>query len=80
MPKGDGERVHLVTGYTNVSKFVVQPVHPFPSVSDIIQLIPSTAAYFAKLGATHGLFQLSLDEEASRLMTFILLSGRYRYL
>ena len=55
-------------------------MHPFPSVSDIIQSIPASAACFAKLEATHNYFQLPLDEEASRLTTFILRSGCYRYL
>ena len=72
--------MRLVNDYTELNKFVVRPVHPFPSVSDIIQSIPASAAYFAKLDATHGYFQLPLNEEASRLTTFILPSGRYRYL
>ena len=76
----DGKRVRLVTDYIKLNKFVVRPVHPFPSVSDIIQSIPSSAAYFAKLDATHGYFQLPLDEESSSLTTFILPLGRYRYL
>ena len=33
VPKGDGKRMHLVTDYTKLNKFVVWPVHPFPSVS-----------------------------------------------
>ena len=65
VPKGDGKWVRLVTDYTKLNKFVVRPVHPFPSVSDITQSIPASAAYFAKLDATHGYFQLPLDEEAS---------------
>ena len=80
VPKGDGKRVRLVTDYTKLNRFVVRPVHPFPSVSDIIQSIPASAACFAKLDATHGYFQIPLSEEASRLTTFILPSGRYRYL
>ena len=60
VPKGDGKRVRLVT------------VHPFPSASDIIQSIPASAACFTKLDATHGYFQIPLDEEATRLTTFIL--------
>ena len=66
VPKGDGKRVHLVTDYTKLNQFVVRPVHPFPSVSDIIQRIPASAACFAKLDATHGYFQIPLDEEASK--------------
>ena len=80
MPKGDGKRVGLVTDYTRLNKFVVRPVHPFPSVSDIVQPIPASSTCFAKLDATHGYFQIPLSEEASRLTTFLLPSGRYRYL
>ena len=78
--KGDGKRVRLVTDYTRLNKFVVRPVHPFPSVSDIVQSIPASSTCFAKLDATHGYFQLPLDEEASRLTTFLLPSGRSCYL
>ena len=80
VPKGDGKRVRLVIDYTKLNRFVVRPVHPFPSVSDIIQSIPASAACFAKLDAPHGYFQISLDKEASRLTTFILPSGRFCYL
>ena len=80
VPKGDGKHVRLVTDYIKLNRFIVRPVHPFPSVSDIIQSIPAPAACFAKLDATHRYFQIPLDEEASRLTTFILPSGRFRYL
>ena len=78
--KGDGKRVRLVTDYTRLNKFIVRPVHPFPSVSDIVQSIPSSSTCFAKLDATHGYFQIPLDEEALWLTTFLLPSGCYRYL
>ena len=35
---------------------------------------------FSKLDAFHGYFQLALDEESSYLTTFLIPSGRYRYL
>ena len=57
VPKGDGKLVRWVTDYTKLNKFVVRPVHPFPSVSDIIQSISSLDAYFAKLDTSHGYFQ-----------------------
>ena len=80
MPKGDGKRVRLVTDYTKLNKFVIRPVHPFPSVSDILQSIPANSRCFAKLDATHGYFQIPLSKSASELTTFLLPSGRYRYL
>ena len=42
--------------------------------------IPEDAIFFAKLNAVHGYFQLALDEESSFLTTFLIPSGRYRYL
>ena len=80
VPKGDGKRVRLVTDYTKLNKFVIRPAHPFPSVADIVQSIPANSRCFAKLDATHGYFQIPLSKEASQLTTFLLPSGRYRYL
>jgi len=81
VPKPDGKRVRLVTDYTKLNKFVRRPTHPFPSVKEIFRCIPKESArVFAKLDAVHGYFQLALDEESSKLTTFLLPSGRYRYL
>ena len=78
--KPDGKSVRMVTDYTGLNKYVNRPVHPFSCVTEIIQSIPSTANYFAKFDAVNGYFQIALDEESSMLTTFLLPSGRYRYL
>ena len=78
--KGDGKSVRLVTDYTKLNSYVNRPVHPFPSVIDILQTIPSTAQIFAKFDTVNGYFQISLDQQSSDLTTFILPSGRYHYL
>ena len=70
----------MVTDFTKINRFVIRAVHPFPSVQDIVQCIPAGTAFFAKMDAIHGYFQLALDEESSRLTTFLLPSGRHRYL
>ena len=57
-----------------------RPVHPFPPVHDIVQSIPAGSKFFAKLDAIHGYFQLVLENESSLLTTFLLPTGRYRYL
>ena len=59
--KGDGKSVRLVTDYTKLNSYVDRPVHPFPSVIDILQFIPSEAKYFAKFDAVNGYFQIPLD-------------------
>ena len=80
VPKPDNKRVRLVTDYTSLNKWVKRPVHPFPSSRDIMQAIPASAKMFAKLDCVHGYFQLAIDEPSSFLTTFLLPSGRYRYL
>ena len=78
--KKDTGGVRLVTDYTQLNKYVERPVHPFPSTKDILQSIPADATCFATLDAVSGYFQVELDEESSFLTTFLLPSGRYRYL
>ena len=80
VPKADGIKMRLVTGYTQLNKYVKRPVHPFPSTRDILQAIPKEAKIFAKLDAVHGYFQLALDEESSITTTFLLPQGKFRYL
>jgi len=78
--KADGKSVRMVTDFTKLNKYVDRPAHPFPSVMDILRSIPASARYFAKFDAVNGYFQIALDDASSRLTTFILPSGRYRYL
>ena len=80
VPKADGKNVRMVTDFTQLNFHVERPVHPFPSVDDIVKAIPPTAKFFAKMDAVHGYFQLALDDDSSYLTTFLLPSGRYRYL
>ena len=80
VPKGDKIRVRLVTDYTELNKHVKRPVHPFTHTREILQAIPKEAKFFAKLDAVHGYFQLGLDEESSKLTTFLLPQGKFRYL
>ena len=78
--KGDGKSVRLVTDFTKLNSHIDRPVHPFPSVIAILQSIPSTAQFFAKLDAVNGYIQIPSDQQSSDLTTFILPSGRYHYL
>ena len=70
----------MVTDYYKINKFIKRPVYPFPSVADIVRSIPAGIRFFAKMDAIHGYFQLALDEDSSKSTTFLLPSGRYRYL
>ena len=79
-PKGDKIRVRLVTDYTELNKHVKRPIHPFSSMKEILQAVPKNAKVFAKLDAVHRYFQLGLDEESSKITTFLLPQGKFRYL
>lgn len=72
-------KLRLVTDYTRLNERVQRPVHPFPSTTDVLRSIPPEDKYFAKLDLVAGYHQVPLDEEASRLTTFILPQGRFRY-
>ena len=78
--KLDGKSVRMVTDYTGLKQFMKRPVHPFSCVPEMIQSIPLSAKYFAKFDVVNGYFQIAHDEESSLLTTFLLPSGRYRYL
>ena len=80
VPKADGKRVRLVTDFTALNKFIRRPTHPFPSTREIIEAIPPEAKLFCKLDAVHGYFQLALEERSSKLTTFLIQQGRFRYL
>ena len=77
--KPDGKNVRMVTDFTRLNSVIKRPVHPFACVSEILQTIPASAKFFAKMDAVNGYFQIALDEESSLKTTFLLPSGRYRY-
>ena len=81
VPKDDSPtpRLRLVTDFSRLNKFVVRPVHPFPSAADIMRGIPADSTVFCKLDAVWGYHQMPLEEQSRKLTTFLLPSGRYRY-
>ena len=79
VPKHNG-KLRLVTDFRGLNKLVKRPIHPFPAAKDIIRQIKPDSKVFAKIDAIHGYFQIRLDEESSKLCTFLLPSGKYRYL
>ena len=72
--------LRLVVDYTNLNKYVRRPIHTFPSAQEIIAGIDPESTVFAKLDATQGYHQVPLEDESSKLTTFLLPSGRYRFL
>jgi len=78
VPKPNG-KVRLVVDYRHINQFIDRPVHPFPSCKDILRNIKPDSRWFLKFDAVHGYFQIPLDEESSKLTTFLLESGKFRF-
>jgi hypothetical protein len=73
-------KVRLVTDLRAINQFVIWLCHPFPSPRDVVRNIKTDSKWFCKLDALQGYYQVPLDEESSYLTTFLLPSGRYRFL
>jgi len=78
VPKSNGS-VRLVTDYTKINKFISRPVHPFSSPLDILKGVRASSKVFLKLDAVQGFYQIPLDEESSKLTTFLLPDGRWKF-
>ena len=63
-----------------LTKELIAPSTPSPRAQKLCNRYPLMPFFFAKLDAVHGYFQLALDEEFSKLTTFLLPEGRFRYL
>ena len=71
--------LRLVIDYTHLNKYMRRPVHTFSPMQDILAGLDPTSRVFAKLDATQGYHQVPLEEESSKLTTFLLPSGRFRF-
>ncbi len=79
VPKPNG-KVRLVVDYRDLNKYSERPIHPFTCTRDALRGVLPTSTHFIKLDAVQGYYQIPLDEASSYLTTFLLPSGRYRYL
>ena len=78
VPKANG-KVRLVTDYKYINQFLDRPVQPFMSSRQIVDAIRPESKYFGALDMVQGYYQIALDHESSKLTTFILPDGKYRY-
>ena len=75
--KPDGKSLRLVVDLRGLNRYVLRPVHPFPTVNEITSSIPAGSSFFMKLDALKGYYQIRLDEESQLLTTFITPQGRF---
>ena len=71
--------LRFVVDLSGLNRFILRAVHPFPSPTDIINVIPPGSTNFMTIDCLSGYFQIELSEEAQKLTTFLLPSGRYKF-
>ena len=79
VPKPNGG-ARLVVDLSYLNSFIERPVHPFVAGTDLLKNLDPNSKVFCKLDAVLGYYQIPLDEDSKKLFTFLLASGRYRYL
>ena len=80
LPKQCGKAVRLVTDFQQLNKYVSRPTHPFTAAYQLLMSIDPKSKYYITADALMGYFQIPLSEESSKLTTFLLPQGRFRYL
>ena len=70
--------VRICIDYKQLNKNVRRERYMLPTLEDVLHKLHG-AKVFSKLDCTSGFFQLPLDEESSKLTTFITPFGRYIY-
>ena len=79
VPKPDGT-ARLVVDLSALNEIIERPIHPFISGTNLLKNLDPESRVYCKLDAVLGYYQIPLDEQSKKLTTFLLASGRYRYL
>ena len=64
---------------SDLNEIIERPVHPFISRTNLLKNLDPDSKVFCKLDVVLGYYQITLDKESKKLLTFLLASGRYRY-
>ena len=78
MKKANG-KIRLCLDPTHLNKWIIRPRHSAKLVDDILHNL-NGAKYFSVVNSTSSFFNHKLDEESSKLTTFGIPFGHYRYL
>ena len=72
--------LRFVVDFTHLNKCVCHPVHTFRSTQEILSGLDPKSKVFPNLAATQGYHQVPLEENSSKLTTFLLPSRRFHFL
>ena len=79
VPKKSSAESRITVDLTGLNKYVQRLAYPTRVPSEVIANIPIGMRYFTTLDSRHGYWQVPLDEESSKLTTFITPWGAYRF-
>ena len=77
--KKSNGKIRLCLDPTHLKKWIIRPRYSAKLIDDILHRLNGTK-YFTVVDSTSSFFNHKLDEESSKLMTFGMPFGRYRYL
>ena len=77
--KKSNGKIRLCLDLTHLNKWIIRPRHSAKLIDDILHRL-NGAKYFTVVDSTSSFFNHKLDEESSKLTTFGMPFGRYRYL
>jgi len=76
-PKGG---LRICVDLTKLNQYVDRAYYPMKTPKDAVAEVPNTARYFSTLDATHGYWQVPLEEASQKFTTFITPWGRFKFL
>ncbi len=73
------DKIQICLDPKDLNKAIKRPHYPMKTIDDITHTLAG-ATVFSTLDANCGFWQIPLDEESSKLLTFNTIYGRYRFL
>lgn len=77
VPKKDSNKPYITVDLSSLN--INHPAYPTKLRCEIIASVPPGIRYFATLDARHGCWQIPVDEESSRLTTFMMPWSAFRF-
>ncbi|XP_065196416.1 uncharacterized protein LOC135827906 [Sycon ciliatum] len=79
VPKKNSSEPRITVDLTGLNKWVKRPAYPTRVPREVVASIPMGMQYFTTLDSRHGYWQVPLDDDSTRLTTFMTPWGAYRF-
>ena len=79
VPKKDSSEPRITVDLTGLNKYVRRPAYPTRVPREVVASIPRGMKYFTTMDSRHGYWEVPLDQESSKLTTFMTPWGAYRF-